>query len=269
MFPEKARALVIRAIPFGETSSIVTLCTRELGKVRGLAKGAWRPKSGFDAALDLLSTSQVLVLQRSAGGLDLLTEACLERRFRVGTSRAAFLAAMYLAELLDAVTIESDPQPALFDAAVGGVQRLSAHPDDTGQGLTAEWVAANLVHTELAVLHAIGHAPALFRCAACGTPVAGGVRVAFGMLDGGLLCQRCRRGTRTVVSVSPDGMAALRLLAAGPDRWSGMPLPQPRILSGEVRAVMNTYVAHLVGRRLTTSRGLTESRPAFDSRRNR
>ena len=41
MSAEKAQALVLRALPFGETSAIITLLTREVGKVRGLAKGAW------------------------------------------------------------------------------------------------------------------------------------------------------------------------------------------------------------------------------------
>jgi len=63
MAADKARAIVIRTFPFGDTSCVVTLFTREYGKLRALAKGAWRPKSGFDAALDLLSICQVLVLR--------------------------------------------------------------------------------------------------------------------------------------------------------------------------------------------------------------
>ena len=84
-------SIVLRATPFGETSSVVTLLTRDCGKLRALAKGAWRPKSSFDGALDLLSTCQVLVLRKTSGGLDLLTEAFLENRFRVGGSYRAFL----------------------------------------------------------------------------------------------------------------------------------------------------------------------------------
>ena len=45
MAAEKARAIVIRTFPFGDTSCVVTLFTREYGKLRALAKGAWRPKS--------------------------------------------------------------------------------------------------------------------------------------------------------------------------------------------------------------------------------
>ena len=44
MSSEKALALVLRVVEFSETSSVVTLFTREFGKIRGLAKGSRRPK---------------------------------------------------------------------------------------------------------------------------------------------------------------------------------------------------------------------------------
>ena len=255
MAAEKTRAIVIRTFPFGDTSCVVTLFTREYGKLRALAKGAWRPKSGFDAALDLLSICQVLVLRKSAGGLDLVTEACLEHRFRVGRSQAAFLGGMDVAELLDAFTADGDPQPELFDVAHATLRTLSAprhaHDQDSqdtrANDLTDVLVRALVTHTELAVLRLAGHAPALVRCAECDGPVDGVGRIAFAMLDGGVVCGPCRRGKRAVVSVTADCLAALRLLAASSDAWKSLDLP-PHIDS-EVRAVMNTMLSHLLGRR--------------------
>jgi DNA repair protein RecO (recombination protein O) len=252
MAAEKARAIVIRTFPFGESSCVVTLFTREYGKLRALAKGAWRPKSGFDAALDLLSICQVLVLRKSTDALDLLTEACLEHRFRVGRSQAAFLGGMDVAELLDTLTADGDPQPELFDVAHATLRTLSAprpaHDHDASTTeLTDGLVRALVAHTELAMLRLVGHAPALVRCAECGGHVEGGSRIAFGMLDGGVLCERCRSGKRAVVSISADCLAALQLLAGTSDAWRSLALPPP--IDGEVRAVMNTMLSHLLGRR--------------------
>lgn len=252
MAAEKARAIVIRTFPFGDTSSVVTLFTREYGKLRALAKGAWRPRSSFDAALDLLSICQVLVLRKSDGALDLVTEACLENRFRVGRSQAAFLGGMHVAELLDALTADGDPQPELFDIAHASLRTLSTprpdHDQDTpGNQLTDGRVRLLVTHAELVALRLVGHEPSLVRCAECLGPVAGGRRVAFGMLDGGVLCERCRQGKRSVVSVSADGLAALRLLAASSDAWRSLELPPP--IDSEVRAVMNTMLSHHLGRR--------------------
>jgi len=242
MASENAQAIVIRTVAFGETSSVVTLFTREFGKLRALAKGAWRPKSSFDGGLDLLSICQVLVLRKSSGGLDLLTEARLDHRFRVGGSQAAVHGGMLVAELLDTLTADADPQPELFDLAEKTLLELSGYvgSDDT--------VRALLVRVELTMLRIVGHAPALFRCAECRSPIPAGGRVAFGMLDGGILCVRCREGRRSVVSVSADAVAALRLLAGSADAWRTISLPGR--LYGEVRAIMNTYLSNLLGRRL-------------------
>ena len=242
MAAENAQAIVIRTVPFGETSSVVTLFTREFGKLRALAKGAWRPKSGFDAALDLLSICQVLVLRKSSGGLDLLTEARLDYRFRVGRSMAAFHGGMEVAELLDALTADADPQPELFDVVEHTLLALSGYegPDRA--------VRALLVHAQLDMLRLVGHAPALLACAECRTRLEPQGRFAFGMLDGGGLCPRCRQGKRSVVSISADAMAALRLLAGSADAWRTIDLPDR--VAGELRAIMNTYFANLLGRRL-------------------
>lgn len=238
---EKTRAVVIRASPFGETSSVVSLYCREFGKLRALAKGAWRPKSGFDGGLDLLSTSQVLVLRKSTGGLDLLTEASLESRFRVGTSLAAVLGGLRVAELLDALTADADPQPELFEVAHATVRRLSGWQEDEAAIPTI--VAA----FEVAVLSLTGHAPVLDHCVECHGPLPQGPRTAFGMLDGGTLCDRCRRGRRGVVSVSAAALATIRTLARGNPPSGGH---APGTLAGEVRGIMTTYIAHLLGRPL-------------------
>ena len=117
--PEKASALVLRVIEFSETSAIVTLFTREFGKISGMAKGARRPKGPFEHALDLLAQCRIVFLRKSSGALDLLTEAKLERWFRPrGRDLASLYAGYYIAELLIELTHDYDPHLELYDAAV-------------------------------------------------------------------------------------------------------------------------------------------------------
>ena len=82
MASEKTRAIVLKLVEFSETSCVVTLFTEDFGKVGALAKGARRPKSAFEGALDLLALVRIVFLRKSSDALDLLTEAKLERRFR-------------------------------------------------------------------------------------------------------------------------------------------------------------------------------------------
>jgi len=109
-------------------------------------------------------------------------------------------------------------------------------------------VPALLGRAELSMLRLLGHAPSLSRCAECREPIPPGARTAFGMLDGGVLCGRCRRGRRAVVSVSPAALAALRGLAD--ERLPCRDVDLPDAVEGEGRGVMNTLLSHLLGRPL-------------------
>src|SRR6185437_15721163 len=175
MAAEKTLALVLRVVEFSETSSVVTLFTRDFGKIRGLAKGARRPKGPFESALDLLSQCRIVFLRKSSDALDLLTEAKLERRFRPAPrSLSSLYAGYYVAELLNEFTDDSDPHPQLFDVAVEILQALSG-----GQGS----VAASVLRFELSTLRLLGHLPSLDACAECGTAIEDRGRIAFGQLS--------------------------------------------------------------------------------------
>src|SRR5437588_11079421 len=152
---EKALALVLRTTDWSETSRIVTLWTREFGKVRALAKGGRRLKSNFENALDLLTLCSIVFLRKSSGGLELLTEAqVLERFAPLRTDLPALYAAYYVAELLADWTEEYDPHPALFDAARDALRDLGAAGPQAGLRLAA---------FELTLLHELGYGLALDR----------------------------------------------------------------------------------------------------------
>ncbi len=248
MSSEKATALVLRVIDFSETSAIVTLLTREFGKVRALAKGAWRPKGPFESALDLLALCRIVFLRKSSDALDLLTEAKLERRFRPPRGSLSNLyAAYYVAELLNELTDDYDPHPELFDAAVSTLEALRQ------EGA----VAGVLVRFELTALRVLGHLPALERCAECGAPVEATGRVPFGRLAGGVLCGTCRRGQKQIISISTPVQSALARLARAGDGWRELEIDSGTY--GEMRGILNHYWAHLLGHPLQMHRYLGQA----------
>jgi DNA repair protein RecO (recombination protein O) len=241
MAAEKTLALVLRAVEFSETSSVVTLFTRDFGKIRGLAKGARRPKGPFESALDLLSLCRLVFLRKSSEALDLLTEAKLERRFRpANRDLSSLYAGYYVAELLNELTDDADPHPDLFDAALDTLARLmEGHAP----------VDVVLMRWELTALRLLGHQPALSNCAECGKEISSRRRVTFGQLSGGVLCEACRPGKRQIVSVSEAGITALRQLA-DESAEAGQSIALTRSTSGELRGLMNQYLCNLLGRKL-------------------
>lgn len=239
MSSEKTLAIVVRVVEFSETSCIVTLFTRDFGKIGALAKGARRPKSSFESALDLLAVCRIVFLHKSSESLDLLTEAKLERRFRAATRDLSRLyAGYYVAELLRDLTHGGDPYPALFDAA-----------DSTLLELEGELEVQRIVlRFEMLALSILGHLPALHGCAACGQAMELTGRVLFGQLAGGLLCQRCRAGQRQVVSVTAEAIETLQLFTAtDTDQWRDVEIAART--RGEIRGLLGQYLSNLLDHR--------------------
>jgi DNA repair protein RecO (recombination protein O) len=244
MSSEKATGLVLRTTDWSETSRIATLWTREFGKVRVLAKGGRRLKSAFENALDLLTVCGMVFLRKSAGSLDLLTEARVERRFpRLRTDLTALYAAYYVAELLDGMTEDYDPHPALFDEAVAVLDWLgSAARDGAAAG-------PRLMRFEVALLHELGYSPALDACSACGG-APDRKRPSFSSEAGGLLCPACqtkRRDRRPLSSGAVEMLQALRpAVGADPEAWRR---PWTNEARREVRQTLGHYFTWLLGRR--------------------
>jgi DNA repair protein RecO (recombination protein O) len=146
-------------------------------------------------------------------------------------------AGYYLAELLGELTESSDPHPELFDAADAALAALDGAGD----------VAAVIARFELTLLRYVGHMPELDTCVQCGQAVASTGRVAFGQLSGGVLCDECKSGKRQVASVSAEALAALRAIARTEGPWSESRIDRARL--GEVRGLLNQYLANLLGKR--------------------
>jgi len=234
---EKALALVLRTTDWSESSRIATLWTREFGKVRVLAKGGRRLKSNFESALDLLTVCSIVLLRKSSGGLDLLTEAQVVKRFpQLRTDLAALYAAYYLAELLSECTEDNDPHPELFAEALDTLEALG-HAESAPTAL-------RLARFELVLLRELGYGPNLDVCAMCTTPVTGQA-LAFSAAAGGVLCANCQTRQRERRPLSSEAWRALRALSETGEAWQSAWSPAART---EVRQVLGQYVTYLLGR---------------------
>jgi DNA repair protein RecO (recombination protein O) len=235
----RSMALVIRSVDVFETSKVLTLFTRDLGKVSALAKGARRLKSPFQAALDLLSVCDIVVLHKASDALDLLTEATLVERFDpLRRDLAALYAGFYVAELLNELTDHHDPHPKLFDAAAVTLRHLG----------DPALRPRRVLRFELACLRELGLMPELGACVHCGRDVdASGHSVAFGLATGGVLCPACRPGQPHVATLSGRTLDAIRVLAAPGRAWRDMDVDASGL--APVRGTIGAVISHLIGRR--------------------
>lgn len=246
MAAEKALALVVRGLDWSETSRIVTLFTREFGRVRALAKGGRRLKSNFDVAFDLLNVCSVLFLKKAHGGLDLLTEARTEERFpALRKDLFSLYSGYYIAELLADGTQDYDPHPDLFDAALATLRSLEKRS-----------ALESLLSFELVWLRELGYSPRLDACSACGSGVMPheGSRVFFSPQAGGVLCPNCGPAAADRRTIS---IAALQALTG---MTEGRPNANLTAVRGELRSLFGQMVSFVLGRRPKLLSYLEENR---------
>jgi len=145
------QAVVLRRWDFSETSQTVSLFTRELGLLRGLAKGAKRERGKFCGGFEPLTRGEVVAILKPTTDLANLIEWDLQEVFP-GPRRSlrAFHAGMFLVDLVDHAMTQADPHPILWDELVRALGALDdADPDPT------------LVRFQWATLVETGHRPEL------------------------------------------------------------------------------------------------------------
>lgn len=234
----RSPAIVTRAVEVFETSLVVTLFTRELGKVSALAKGGRRLKSSFQGGLDLLGVSDIVLLPKSSEALDLLTEAAPVERFPcLRRDLAALYAGFYVAELLNDLTDHHDPHPKLFDAARITLRYLG----------DASLRARRVLRFELACLRELGLMPVLDHCAQCGVEVDVRDSAAFGLAIGGTLCPACAVGRPHVVTLSNQTIEAIDALASPGNAWREIELGGNALST--VRRTTGDVISHVLGHR--------------------
>jgi DNA repair protein RecO (recombination protein O) len=156
-------AIILHAFPYGDTSKIARLATRDHGVQSVIAKGAMRPRSPFGASLQTLSAGVARFYLSPHRDLHTLAG------FDVGDQHAAlagdvsrYAAATALAELVLRFA-EAEPQPDVFHALSQGLDTLSTAPADRApyEALAALWL----------VVAVLGFAPSVSDCVRCGRPL--------------------------------------------------------------------------------------------------
>ncbi|HKW45338.1 MAG TPA: DNA repair protein RecO [Candidatus Eremiobacteraceae bacterium] len=240
-------AIVLRRRPLGESDRILTLLSRERGKLSAVAKGVRRTQSKFGARLDFFN--RAIITLHSGRSLDVVTGASsVGGAWERIVEPDAFAFASYVAAAVDDLCEPGMATPELFDVVCRTHDALAA-------GITPGAIAAAV---DLHLLAALGIAPELAACARCGDqlgrrPLAGG-RATLSPYAGGLICRRCaqdpamlevtRRPGERSITVSANELAALRALAS-----SDLADLAGHLAFGSLATITHPFVRHHLGQR--------------------
>jgi DNA repair protein RecO (recombination protein O) len=126
----RVTAIVLKRRTTGETDRIVTVFTRERGKLRLMAKGIRKVGSRRSPYLEPLRVSLLVI--HEGPGMPIVSQADGLPGIIVADDRSMLTVAgkYYVAELLDSLMPDDEPHEQVFDRAVDVLRNLSAAPDD-------------------------------------------------------------------------------------------------------------------------------------------
>ena len=195
-------AIVLRAQKLGEADRIVTLLTRQHGKVRAVGKGVRRTSSRFGSRLEPF---MVIDVQLYAGrNLDVVTQVeTLGPWARpVCGDYALYTAGTAMLETADRlVEAEHEPSVQQYALLVAAVRSLAERAHAPGLVLDSYLLRA---------LSVAGWAPSFSDCARCG---AAGPHRSFAVGSGGAVCSVCR--PPGAASPAPETFELLASLLTG------------------------------------------------------
>ena len=184
-----SEAFVLQTYPFKEGDLIVSFLTRDLGKLRGVARRARRPKSGFGSGLERLSHIQMSYFQRENRELASI-DSCelLQSQFSLLGDLAAACALDFFAEVSEQLLPPAEPNEKYFRLLGTALDHMrSGRPG-------AVWCA--VTYFSVWTVRLAGLLPELHACLGCGSWLEDPEhpqRAFFSRHRAGLYCYDCRR----------------------------------------------------------------------------
>ncbi|HHW41197.1 MAG TPA: DNA repair protein RecO [Syntrophomonadaceae bacterium] len=233
----KAEAVVLRSRVYGEADRILSLFTKEWGKIAAIAKGVRKPTSRLRGAVQLFSHTH-LVLYKGKN-LDTVTQGETDEDFSFLQDDLDRLAtASYCAELVERLTLENQPIPKLFRLLLAALRTL-------------RWGDPVLVARvfEMQLLPILGYRPRLDDCVVCGRKRILGPDSQetgpswFSIEKGGVICPDCVPGTHGARTVSPAALGAMAYFLRTPlDRAVRVKLTGG--CNAEIASLLRSFLAY-------------------------
>ncbi|MCS7172749.1 MAG: DNA repair protein RecO [Armatimonadetes bacterium] len=230
----KVEGIVLGRRNLGEADRVLTLLTREYGKLAVKAKAVRRPSSRLAGRLEPFTHARFLLARGRT--LDVVAQVEVITSFaslRADLLRTAWAAVC--AELTDRMLQGLDPHPEVFETLLQAQEALAGGDPE----MATLWYALRLVRH-------LGYGPVLDRCARCGRSVQG--NGAWQILAGGLLCATCALQDPQAPGIRGETVGALRFLSRARPRELARLRLSASARAEAVDALVTYAEAHFEGR---------------------
>jgi DNA repair protein RecO (recombination protein O) len=228
-------AVILKRMDLGEADRIVTLFSRDEGKIRAVAKGVRRTTSRTAGHLEPFTLSDVLFAVGRE--LDVISQCDTVESFReIRENLELTTHAFYLTELVDLLTEDRSENRVVYDILVDSLRYLSRSNE----------VRLVLVTFHLKLLDALGYRPELRECVSCRVEIQPD-RNHFSALMGGVLCPACGPREQSARDIGTSALKLLRFVQVTQGQRGVNAAPH---ICREAEALLRDYAEHIVERRL-------------------
>ncbi|MGA8042922.1 MAG: DNA repair protein RecO [Terracidiphilus sp.] len=211
-----SEAVVLRTWPVHEADLIVSLFTRDYGRLRGVAKSALKSRRRFGGALEPMTLARAWFAERPRQELMRLDQLEIIRSPLSTPVDAVRMTVLSLyAEVLDEALPERDPQETVFRLLVSVLEVT-----------TAEQPWMPLTYFLLWMTRLMGLLPEISRCTVCGEPLHAD-EISFSLHTDGLFCAVHRPGNAAELCADSWHLAQ-RMLRAPAGAFAAEPWPRRR-----------------------------------------
>jgi DNA repair protein RecO (recombination protein O) len=206
MIQRVGEAIVLRTWPFQEADLLVSLFTREQGRVKGVARHAMRSRRRFGGALEPMTHVRATYSERPKQELVRLDAfEILSSPMSQPVDYARVAALEFVAEVMEEAMPEGAPEDTVFRLALGVLEQMQ---------VGRVWMP--VTYFALWMSRLMGWMPELGRCAVCGAGLAGGM-VWYSAAGYGVTCADDSRPDSIVVSAESVNVAARMFRASVAD----------------------------------------------------
>lgn len=236
----RCEAIILGYTPLGEADLLVTMFTRDQGKVRAVGKGARRSTSKLVGHLEPLTVVNMSLAH--GRNMDIISQAEVIDGFStLKQDLTGITKGQYLAEIVDGFGAEASPNLSLYQLMIDTLRMVQADPESD----------MALRYFEFHLLQVSGLMPELYHCVECRTELEPDAH-RFSPNVGGTLCLDCNPEDAHLQPLSLRALKVLRLL----DR-SGIAeacrLSIDESLADELKSLLSTTVSYWLGKEIRSN----------------
>lgn len=195
----RTEALILRNIPFQETSSIVRMFTKVSGKISIIAKGARQIKSPFRGYLEPLNYVDVIYYHKSTREIQVLSKVETIKSFFWRSPEIFSLAyATAVLECLDRLFRDQHKDEAVFYMVVETLEFMDAHRDRSREAFLCFLIG---------MAELLGYQLRLDECARCGHSLDTAV---YDYESGRFFCKNCLKRLDDTIFMDTEMMAFIK-----------------------------------------------------------